>query len=72
MFKKLRTRLYIKSKIREANRLFLETGKRYFVIRVANDKLMVVNNEFLKEFNKLSKKKVTCKSLSEHSIYYTR
>lgn len=61
--------------IHRANNMSIETGKRHFVIEIAGGKRVIVDNSFVKVFNKnaLRTKKKTIKfiDLEKHCIYMT-
>jgi len=63
-----------KKVIKEANELHQKTGKRYYVIPTVN-KCIVVNNDWLKLYNKSQKKNkqptLTHKQLTEMAYYDT-
>jgi hypothetical protein len=59
---------------RKANKMHRLTGKRYHVVPASETKLMVVNNDFVKEYNRLVKKKghkITIEKLLKMSYYST-
>ena len=71
LFLKIKRKYEIRKAIRLANDAFLKTGKRHFVIEVKDKKLMVVNNDFVKTFNKVSNTHINFKTLFTHSLYAT-
>lgn len=70
---------HFKNMCRKANKMHKMTGKRYFVVPKTDTSLMVVDNEYIKQYNKfMSKqkkanrvKKITIKDLIEMSYYCT-
>lgn len=64
---------YLKAKIQEAKRMHLATGKKYHVVPiVGTDRLKVVDNEFIKHYNKFVKSPVNGIDLIKLSIYSTK
>ena len=62
----------LKLKSRKADRLHKLTGKRYFVVPATDTTLMVVNNDYVKHYNKHSgQKKITFHDLIKMAYYYT-
>lgn len=65
---------YLWRKKREAMQLHALTGKRYHVIPVANDKLKVVDNQFINQYNRIIKnigRKITIEDLLKMSYFST-
>ena len=67
--------LHFKRKVKEANEMHKRTGKQYHVIPGPRKELLIVNNEWLKKFNKAIKKgggkPISFPQLLEMSYYST-
>jgi hypothetical protein len=65
---------YIKRMIKEAKRMHLVTGKQYHVVpELLSNKLMVVDRNYIKSYNRLIKgKRVTGIDLMKMAVYSTK
>jgi hypothetical protein len=65
---------YLKRMIAEAKRMHLITGKRYHVVpELLSNKLLVVDNDYIKSYNRLIKgKRVTGIDLIKMAVYSTK
>lgn len=73
-FRAWRERRYLKNKIKEAKRMHLATGKQYHVVpELLTDKLLVVDRDYIKQYNRMIKgKRVTGIDLIKMSVYSTK
>lgn len=56
----------------KANSLHKMTGKRYYVIPYQKGRLIVVDNNYVKLYNKYNKSKITIERLLLMSYYHTK
>jgi len=61
---------HFKKQCKIADKLHEKTGKRYFVIP-GDGRCHVVDNEFVKQYNRKAKKKISFKDLIEGCYYCT-
>jgi hypothetical protein len=55
----------------QANVLHKRTGKQYFIVPENKTKMMIVNNDFMRIYNKGSQKKITYQELCRMAYYTT-
>lgn len=71
-FKAYKEKRYLKRMIAEAKRMHLITKKQYHVVPIENGRLEVVDNLFLKNYNKADKSgKITGVELRKMALYST-
>lgn len=70
-YKKWISKRSLQRSIRRANKNAMETGRRYYVVRVSGGKLAVVDNSFMKIYNRNAKVKIKAVDLAKMTLYCT-
>lgn len=60
--------IHLRAMKRKANKLHQMTGKRYFVLPATQTKLMVVDNTYIKNYNKAIKKEKGYKKININDL----
>jgi len=72
ILKKLLSKMLFNLAIRKANNRWKSTGRRHFVLMNEKANLVVVDNSFIKQYNKINKKKkIDHVNLMEMALYAT-
>ena len=72
LFREWKDRRYLKRMIAEAKRMHLITKKQYHVVPIEDGKLQVVDNNFLKNYNRVEKSgRITGIELRNMALYST-
>ena len=72
ILKKLLSKMLFNLAIRKANNRWKSTGRRHFVLMDEKANLLVVDNSFIKQYNKINKnKKIDNVKLMEMALYAT-
>ena len=70
-YKRWVSRRSLKSAVRRANKYAKQTGRRYYVVRLSISGLAVVDNAFMKVYNRKAAVKINAHQLQTMALYST-
>ena len=66
-----RSKRSLSKAIKKADQQAKQTGRRYYVVKVDNSGLAVVDNSFIKIYNRKAKRKIRSHELKQMALYAT-
>jgi len=66
-----RSKRSLNKAIKKADQQAKQTGRQYYVVKVDNSGLAVVDNSFIKIYNRKAKRKIRSYELKQMSLYAT-
>lgn len=69
---KIKAQIKLNKARKKANYAWLMTGRKHYVLMAENARLIIVNRDSLKEYNRHAKKKISSFELSSICLYMTK